>query len=57
MCLCRKQGDSAAYPGDVSKKNPVKIAVFFGVIKGRCKFLGGVGADMPSYAAFSVVWG
>lgn len=45
-------------PGRCVEEKPDKLAVFFGVIKGRRKFLGGgVGADMPSYAAFSVVWG
>ena len=55
-CLCRKQGDSAAYPGDVSKKNPIKIAVFFGVIKGRRKFFWGRGGHAV-VRRFSVVWG
>ncbi len=43
-------------PGRCVEEKPDQVAVFFGVIKGRRKFLG-VGAAMPSYAAFSVVWG
>lgn len=46
-------------PGRCVEEKPDKLAVFFGVIKGRRKFFfwGGVWAAMPSYAAFSVVWG
>ena len=43
-------------PGRCVEEKSDKNSRVFGVIKGRRKFFG-VGAAMPSYAAFSVVWG
>lgn len=51
-----KAGRFGGVPGKCVEEKPDKLVVFFGVIKGRRKFFfGGVGAAMPSYAAFSVV--